>query len=298
MKVPGPTETGTLTLGDAVLAGASEIEPNALSLAAALAAHSRHPHSRAIAAAAGDNPFAPAFDNVTELAGCGIAAEWQGAHYRLGRAEWALAPRAERADATVLTRGGKLVASFRFSETLRPGAAEAIGELKRQGIAVEIASGDRAAIIAPLGEKLQVTTQMAGALPADKLARLEHLAAQGHRTLMVGDGINDAAALAGAHVSIAPASAAEIGRNAADFVFLHQDLGAVPQALGVARAAARLVRQNLAIAVIYNVVAVPLAVLGLVTPFIAAIAMSASSLVVVANALRLGRKTGNRKPAA
>jgi Cu2+-exporting ATPase len=263
-------------------------------MAAALARHSRHPYSRAIAAAAGGNPFTPAFDNITEAAGCGIEAEWQGARYRLGRSEWALAPGAEHADATVLSREGELVASFRFSETLRPGAAAAIAELKQQGIAVEIASGDRAATIAPLGEKLRVTTQIAGALPADKLARLEHLAAQGHRTLMVGDGINDAAALAGAHVSMAPASAAEIGRNAADFVFLHQDLEAVPQALGLARAAARLVRQNLAIAVLYNIIAVPLAVLGVVTPFIAAIAMSASSLVVVANALRLGRRTGNR----
>jgi Cu2+-exporting ATPase len=288
-------KTGTLTLGDAVLAGASEIEPKALTLAAALAAHSRHPHSRAIAAAAGANPHAPAFETITELAGCGIEAELQGARYRLGRAEWALAPGSRHSEATVLARDGKLVAAFRFSETLRPGAAAAIAELKRQDIAVEIASGDSAAIIAPLAEKLGISTHMAGALPADKLARLEELRVAGHKTLMVGDGINDAAALAGAHVSMAPASAAEIGRNAADFVFLHKDLGAVPQALGVARAAARLVKQNFAIAIFYNVVAIPLAVLGLVTPFIAAIAMSASSLVVVANALRLGRGRKNRE---
>jgi len=288
-------KTGTLTLGDAVLAGASEIAPKALTLAAALAAHSRHPHSRAIAAAAGANPHAPAFETITELAGCGIEAELQGARYRLGRAEWALAPGSRHPEATVLARDGKLVAAFRFSETLRPGATAAIAELKRQDIAVEIASGDRAAIIAPMAEKLGIPTYIAGALPAGKLARLEELRVAGHKTLMVGDGINDAAALAGAYVSMAPASAAEIGRNAADFVFLHKDLGAVPQALGVARAAARLVKQNFAIAIFYNVVAIPLAVLGLVTPFIAAIAMSASSLVVVANALRLGRGRKNRE---
>jgi Cu2+-exporting ATPase len=279
-------KTGTLTLGDAVLAEAGEIEPKALILAAALAAHSRHPHSRAIAAAAGGSSFTPAFETITELAGCGIEAGLEGARYRLGRVEWALAPGSKHPEATVLSRDGELVAAFRFSETLRPDAAAAIAELKRQDIAVEIASGDRAAIIAPLAEKLGVSTHMAGALPADKLARLEELRAAGHKALMVGDGINDAAALAGAYVSMAPATAAEIGRNAADFVFLHKDLNAVPQALGVAGAAARLVRQNFAFALLYNVIAIPLAILGLVTPFTAAIAMSASSLIVVANALR------------
>jgi Cu2+-exporting ATPase len=178
---------------------------------------------------------------------------------------------------TVFSKNGDVLATFTFEDHLRPNAALSANSL-RTNSRVEVLSGDRPEIVAALAEKLGIDGR-GGLLPAEKFERITTLEAENHRVLMVGDGLNDAPAMARAHVSMAPASAVDIGRNAADFVFLRNDLLAIPQALSVAKEARQLVRQNLAL---------PIAVAGLVNPFLAAIAMSASSVVVVLNALRLG----------
>lgn len=294
-------KTGTLTRGAPRLLDPCAADPVVLSIAAALAAHSRHPFSQAITAAGREHP-APVrpllLRDVAEHAGAGLEAKLGASTYRLGRADWALngqAPGADRLlrDGVVLTRDGVELASFRFQDGLRRDAREAIVTLRSDGLPLEILSGDAQAPVQRLAAALDLPWR-ARMSPTDKAAHVGTLATRGQHVLMVGDGLNDAPALVAAHASMAPANAADIGRNAADLVFLRESLLAVPQALAVARAARRLVRQNLVIALSYNVVAVPVAVLGHVTPLIAAIAMSMSSVIVVANALRLG---GRKAPA-
>ena len=188
-----------------------------------------------------------------------------------------------------LARPGRAPARFAFAERLRPDAAETIAALKARGLAVEILSGDRRPAVAQVAATLGVDDWRAGCTPPEKCAHLAELERLGRHVLMVGDGLNDAPALAAASVSLSPSSAIDISQNAADAVFQGEALAPVVGLLGTARRAERLVRQNFALAFAYNAVAVPLAVLGLVTPLVAALAMSGSSLLVVGNALRLTR---------
>ena len=294
-------KTGTLTSAAPRLVAAEHIDRASLSLAAALAAHSRHPYSQALVeAAAGLAPSPVVFDDVTEQAGFGLQAKSGATVYRLGKPSWALArseirlPELRRLS---LTRNGQWMTGLRFEDTLRTDAAVAVAKLKQDGLRVEIVSGDREEPVGLVATALGVPYR-SGVTPSEKVARIKSLSAAGQKVLMVGDGLNDTPALGAAHASMAPASASDVGRCAADFVFLRQSLLAIPLAVSVAREARRLIRQNFALAVAYNVVAVPIAVMGLVTPLIAAVAMSASSILVVANALRLKRREGIAASAA
>ncbi|WP_269933160.1 cation-translocating P-type ATPase [Aminobacter sp. HY435] len=287
-------KTGTLTLGMPRLVNSNEISARDLALAAAIALHSRHPISRALAETQDGKSAAEwSFDAVQEVPGFGLEAAIGDNVYRLGRAAWALAE-AGSIVGTVLSCNGEKLAAFSFEDRLRAGAAAAIAELHDRQIAVEIVSGDRSDAVAAVASALGISRISAGVLPSGKVERLDALKAEGRRVLMVGDGLNDAPALAAAHVSMAPASAADIGRSAADFVFLRESLAAIPLTLDTSREANRLIRQNLVLAVVYNAIAVPIALLGFVTPLVAALAMSLSSVIVIANGLRLGTGKSRR----
>jgi Cu2+-exporting ATPase len=280
-------KTGTLTLGRPSLDRSDPIDQLALTLAASLAAASRHPLARALRAAA---PEVPAADGVLEVPGAGL--RWHGpeGEVRLGNRVFCGVPEVDdaRGPELWLARPGAASVAFRFKDALRADAAAVLAQLKARGFAVELLSGDRSPIVASVARALDIECWRAACTPAAKTARLETLAVAGRRVLMVGDGLNDAPALAAAHVSLSPASAVDISQNAADAVFQGDRLEPVVEVLEVAGRADRLIRQNLALAVAYNVLAVPLAVLGFATPLIAALCMSGSSLLVVGNALRLG----------
>ncbi len=267
-------------------------------IAAQLAAHSRHPVACAIMQANPGTSRQPhLLDAVSEVPGFGLEASMNGSVWRLGRAQWALNDHAE-AVGTVLSRDRNLRASFICEGRLCAGAAETVTELAGQGLVVEMLTGDHNANAKVTARQVGIDAYRSGMLPGEKVARIEALAGNGRKVLMVGDGLNDAPALAAAHVSMAPATAADIGRNAADFVFLRESLAAIPFALDISRKAGRLIRQNLAFAIAYNLVAVPIAIFGYVTPLIAAIAMSLSSIIVIANAMRLagGRSVAEKEP--
>ncbi|HTO30564.1 MAG TPA: heavy metal translocating P-type ATPase [Pararhizobium sp.] len=282
-------KTGTLTNGNPILRSASDVQGDALGMAVALARSSLHPASRAISKAHGHVSTSVRPQDVREFAGLGIEGLADGHVWRLGRASWATSATAADGSVagTVLSKDGLAVATFDFIDVLRRDAVKAVSMLGRDGLRMEVLSGDKQAAVAQVASQLSIRDFSAGVLPADKVNRLRALAATGARALMVGDGINDAPAMMAAHVSMAPSSAADIGKSAADFIFLHDSLDAVPLTLKVARQAERLIKQNFVMAIGYNLIAVPIAILGHVTPLIAAIAMSGSSLLVIGNAMRL-----------
>ncbi|OCP38508.1 cation-translocating P-type ATPase [Ensifer sp. LC163] len=280
-------KTGTLTVGEPRLTNGAEIKPDVLATAAGLAVHSRHPLAIAIHNAA---VIAPVLSgDIREIPGAGIEAATADGVYRLGSRAFACGDAGEASGQSeaILSLDGRELACFRFEDRLRPLAHESVESLTRMGFATGILSGDREPVVSALAGRLGIASWRSELSPRGKVDECAAAAEGGHRVLMVGDGINDAPALRAAHVSMAPATAADVGRQAADFVFLHQGLSAVPMAIDTARRAGRLIRQNFALAIGYNIIAVPIAILGYATPLIAAVAMSTSSVIVVANALRL-----------
>lgn len=286
-------KTGTLTFGRMQIVSHT-LKRDDLGAARALAACSRHPASQAIASLACEGAQ-PVVENVREYPGLGVEGRIGRHTYRLGRTDWV--QDGAVGDGVAFAKDRTIVGKFELADVLRPDAIGTILDLRARGYHIEILSGDGEGAVANLAARLGVKDFHSGLRPEDKVRRLKVLGDAGRKVLMVGDGLNDAPALSAAHVSMAPGNAADIGRAAADFVFM-SGLDSVSHALRISRKARRLVHQNLALAVIYNVVAVPFALAGFVTPFLAAIAMSASSLTVVVNALRLSPslRPSNVKP--
>jgi len=287
-------KTGTLTEPTLALADVQTSErisrDTALRLAAALARESHHPVARAIAAACSDAGL-PAATGVISQAGLGVRGIVQGRELRLGASRFALPVRESwNAEGVVLADERGALATFRLSEQLRPGARETIDALRAQGLQLHIASGDSPAKVADVAARLGITSWRARLSPADKLNDLRLMRARGARVLAVGDGINDAPILAGADVAVALASGADIAQASSDIVLASERLGALVAAQRIARETLAVIHQNQRWALLYNLVAVPLAALGFVPPWLAALGMSFSSLCVIGNALRIGRE--------
>jgi Cu2+-exporting ATPase len=280
-------KTGTLTLGRLDL-----IEPRPgdrdLRAAAALAGASRHPLARALVAAC---PGVPVPAGVLEHPGQGLSLARQEGTTRLGsRALCGVAGGDGAAGPELwLARPHLRPVRFGFADRLRADAASVVTALGHAGLQIELLSGDRPATVEAVAREVGIPIWQAGLGPDDKCARLETLRHQGHRVAMIGDGLNDAPALSAADISLSPSTAADVSQTAADIVFQGSRLAPVLEAWQVARASQRLIRQNIGFALLYNLCAVPLAISGQLTPLIAAVAMSSSSIVVVLNALRLAR---------
>lgn len=282
-------KTGTLTLPDLDVTNAADIPADIFELAGRLALSSHHPVAAAVAQAAGArSPIVGA----VEEAGQGVRAVVDGVEFRLGRLPFCGAE--DLVGSATLDPEASIVAFSKGSEKfilsvrqgLRPDAQAVIAALKARNIGIEILSGDREPAVIAAAHALGIAEWRAGVTPADKIARIEELKRRGAKVLMVGDGMNDAPSLAAAHVSLSPISAAHLSQATADLVFLGRPLAPVVAAIDSARKALHLMRQNLWLAIGYNALAVPVAISGVVTPLIAAAAMSGSSILVMLNSLR------------
>jgi P-type Cu2+ transporter len=287
-------KTGTLTLPELDVSNASDIPDNIFNLAGRLALASHHPVAAAVARAAGAKT---PLTGIEEVPGQGVRGFVDGLEVRLGRSSFCGADELANdilwhdPEASVVAfRHGEVRHVFAVRQRLRPDAAAVVNALEQRGIAVEILSGDREPAVRHAAQSLGIHEWRAGVTPADKISRIDELARQGFKVMMVGDGMNDAPALAAAHVSMSPVSATHLSQAAADLVFLGAQLAPVVKAIDCSRKALRLMRQNLWLAAGYNLLAVPVAIVGLATPLVAAAAMSGSSLLVMLNALRARQK--------
>lgn len=279
-------KTGTLTLGRPALLDGDDVPDEILLGASSLATASHHPYAKALVEAARARfGSVGASRDVTEEAGRGLARETSSGREMLGSAAWCGVE--ENADTSLWHRAPDgSVTGFRFRDSLREDAEQVVTRLESDSYAVSLLSGDTERAVEDAARQSGIEVWQGGVNPADKIAALERLG-ESHKVLMVGDGLNDAPALAQAHVSMSPATAADITQRAADLVFQGKRLAPVVEAISVARRARGMVFQNFGVALLYNAVFVPLAMAGYVTPLVAAIAMSTSSILVTANAMRL-----------
>lgn len=293
-------KTGTLTEGRLSLVQSrlhrNVPEARALRIAAALERHSLHPLARAFPA----NGELPPSEDVRESRGAGLEGVVDGCRYRIGRPDWALQlsgsepPAYLATDAwVVLADAQGLLASYRLSDRLRSNALAAVSRLQAAGLAVEIASGDAADPVEQTARRLGISRWRARLSPENKLQRLRELQDAGAVVLMVGDGVNDAPVLAGANVSAALSAGTALAQTSAGMVLLGENLERLPESVSTARRTLRVIRQNLALSASYNASMLPLAAMGLIPPWLAAIGMTLSSVVVVLNAHRLNRSAGN-----
>ena len=280
-------KTGTVTLGKPRLVNAAAIDPDMLRRAAELARASRHPFARALAEAAGIGAVAT---HAQETPGNGVEGEVDGRPSRLGKRAFVAhdSHAAHGAESELWFRWGDAApVRFAFIDAPRADAAAVIAAFERRGLTPTLLSGDHEQSVAAVAQAIGIKHYEANLSPADKVARVEAARAAGKRVLMIGDGLNDAAALAAAHASASPGTAVDATQAAADIVFNGVDLGAVLEAIEVAKRARTRIIENFTFSALYNVCAIPFAVLGFVTPLIAALAMAGSSLAVTLNALRL-----------
>jgi len=296
-------KTGTLTRGRMRLLETRVLgnlpEAQCLSLAAALESVSEHPLSVALVEASTGVP--DSVEMPRNIPGNGVSGEWQGREVRVGRPEWVAAlhgepmPRLgsdlldENDTAIALADTSGWLAVFRIGDELRPEAADLVADLKAAGCAVSLLTGDAPAAARCVAEQLGIDDVRAGVSPQGKHAFVQHLQQMGKTVAMVGDGVNDAPVLAQAHVSVAMGGGAALARAQADFVLLSEHLDPLRRGLSISRRTMQVVRQNLIWSAVYNFVALPLAMSGFVTPWMAGIGMSGSSLLVVLNSLRLQR---------
>jgi len=279
-------KTGTLTMGTPVPTNLDGLPADARRVALALAEASGHPLAASLAKELRDMGLRPAMvSDLAEVPGYGVEGQWNGACVRLGRAAWVGAD-AVTTTAAYLSLDG-LTYPVTFTDQLRPGAEEVVRALHQQGAQVWLMSGDVPGAVQALAERLGIEHWQAEALPQDKAAKVEALQALGAKVLMVGDGLNDTVALSTSHVSISPASALDAARAASDMVMLGRDIGPIADALRMSAQAKRRIRENFWQSGVYNAIFVPVALVGLATPLIAAAIMSVSSITVTLNALRL-----------